>query len=87
MATLLHIDTSFNGDDSHSRAVTAAYRKAWEAEHPEGTVIYRDLVADPVPHLEAAAYYAGATAPGGRGPGLGGGVVLGGRVWVVAERA
>ncbi|MFF8380982.1 FMN-dependent NADH-azoreductase [Streptomyces sp. NPDC015661] len=63
MATLLHIDTSFNGENSHSRAVTAAFRKAWEAEHPEGTVIYRDLAAEPVPHLEAAAYYAGGTDP------------------------
>ncbi|MFC9591939.1 FMN-dependent NADH-azoreductase [Streptomyces sp. NPDC056944] len=68
MATLLHIDTSFNGENSHSRAVTAAFRKAWEAEHPEGTVIYRDLAAEPVPHLEAAAYYAGGTAPGERSP-------------------
>ncbi|MEV7567113.1 FMN-dependent NADH-azoreductase [Streptomyces tanashiensis] len=68
MATLLHLDTSFNGENSHSRAVTAAFRKAWEAEHPEGTVIYRDLAAEPVPHLEAAAYYAGGTAPGERSP-------------------
>lgn len=60
MATLLHIDTSFNGENSHSRAVTAAFRKAWEAEHPEGTVIYRDLAAEPVPHLGAADLDAGA---------------------------
>ncbi|MFK0214125.1 FMN-dependent NADH-azoreductase [Streptomyces sp. NPDC090298] len=87
MATLLHIDTSFNGDDSHSRAVTAAYRKAWEAEHPEGTVIYRDLVADPVPHLEAAAYYAGATAAGDRSPEQRAAFELRGRLIEEAERA
>ena len=29
MATLLHLDTSLNGDNSHSRDVTAAFRKAW----------------------------------------------------------
>ncbi len=63
MATLLHIDSSLNGDDSHSRAVTAAFRAAWQEQHPEGTVIYRDLAADPVPHIDAAAYYAGFTAP------------------------
>ncbi|MFF9849485.1 FMN-dependent NADH-azoreductase [Streptomyces litmocidini] len=68
MATLLHIDTSFNGDASHSRAVTAAFREVWEAEHPGGTVIYRDLAAEPIPHLEAAAYYAGGTAPAERSP-------------------
>lgn len=63
MATLLHIDTSLNGDRSHSRAVTAAFRAAWQEEHPDGTVIYRDLAADPLPHIDATAYYAGYTAP------------------------
>ncbi|MEU2234241.1 FMN-dependent NADH-azoreductase [Streptomyces vietnamensis] len=63
MATLLHIDTSFSGENSHSRAVTAAFRAAWEAEHPEGTVIYRDLAAEPVPHLEADVYHADIDAP------------------------
>ncbi|WP_369216531.1 FMN-dependent NADH-azoreductase [Streptomyces flavofungini] len=68
MATLLHIDTSLNGDNSHSRAVTAAFREAWESEHPRGTVIYRDLDADPLPHLRADAFYAGFTAPADRTP-------------------
>lgn len=68
MATLLHIDSSLNGDRSHSRAVTAAFREAWQEEHPEGTVIYRDLAADPVPHIEATAYYAGYVAPADRSP-------------------
>lgn len=63
MATLLHIDTSFSGENSHSRAVAAAFRATWEAEHPEGTVIYRDLAAEPIPHLEADAYYAGGEEP------------------------
>ncbi|KUL52974.1 MULTISPECIES: FMN-dependent NADH-azoreductase [unclassified Streptomyces] len=66
MATLLHIDTSINGDNSHSRAVTAAFRATWEREHPEGTVIYRDLDADPLPHLRADAFYAGFTDPADR---------------------
>ncbi|MFB6849856.1 FMN-dependent NADH-azoreductase [Streptomyces sp. NPDC056373] len=68
MATLLHIDTSLNGDNSHSRAVTAAFRRVWEDENPQGSVIYRDLDAEPVPHLRADAYYAGYTAPGDRSP-------------------
>lgn len=54
MATLLHIDTSINGEASVSRAVAASFREAWEAEHPDGTVIYRDLAAHPVPHLDSA---------------------------------
>ncbi|AXK33461.1 FMN-dependent NADH-azoreductase [Streptomyces armeniacus] len=68
MATLLHLDSSLNGDQSHSRAVTAAFRKAWEAEHPEGKVVYRDLASDPLPHMTAPTYYAGFVAPADRTP-------------------
>ena len=64
MATLLHLDSSvFPGAASSSRAVTAAFRKAWEEQHPDGTVIYRDLAADPVPHLTADATSAGFADP------------------------
>ncbi|MBU7597877.1 NAD(P)H-dependent oxidoreductase [Streptomyces sp. P38-E01] len=61
MATLLHIDSSLNGDNSASRAVTALFRETWQSQHPEGRVIYRDLSAQPVPHVDAASYYAGFT--------------------------
>ncbi|TDC09406.1 FMN-dependent NADH-azoreductase [Streptomyces sp. 8K308] len=57
MATLLHIDSSLNGDNSVSRAVTRTFREAWEEQHPEGTVIYRDLAANPLPHIDALAYH------------------------------
>ena len=64
MATLLHIDSSvFPGSASTSRAVTDAFRKAWEEQHPEGTVIYRDLAVNPVPHINADAHTAGFAAP------------------------
>ncbi|MGP3971764.1 FMN-dependent NADH-azoreductase [Streptomyces sp. 6N223] len=56
MATLLHIDSSINGDKSVSRAVTQTFRQAWVDQHPEGKVVYRDLAADPVPHLTGEAY-------------------------------
>lgn len=56
MATLLHIDSSvFPAGVSASRAVTDAFRTAWEEQHPEGTVVYRDLSVDPVPHLDGLA--------------------------------
>ena len=62
MATLLHIDSSvLPGEASSSRSVTAAFRRTWEEQHPHGTVIYRDLAADPVPHITAAAWSAGNT--------------------------
>ncbi|MBO8192791.1 NAD(P)H-dependent oxidoreductase [Streptomyces oryzae] len=64
MATLLHIDTSVNPDGvSVSRSVTASFREAWEAQHPDGKVIYRDLNADPIPHLQSLAAAAGFIPP------------------------
>ncbi|MFI9721267.1 FMN-dependent NADH-azoreductase [Streptomyces sp. NPDC052396] len=64
MATLLHLDSSlFPASASASRAVTAAFRQAWEEEHPQGTVIYRDLSANPVPHLDGLAASAGFADP------------------------
>ncbi|MGJ5748621.1 FMN-dependent NADH-azoreductase [Streptomyces puniciscabiei] len=69
MATLLHIDSSvFPGEASSSRSVTAAFRRIWEEQLPEGTVIYRDLAADPIPHITADAWSAGYTVPAERTP-------------------
>ncbi|WP_262703778.1 MULTISPECIES: FMN-dependent NADH-azoreductase [Streptomyces] len=69
MVTLLHIDSSvLPGEASASRSVAAAFRTAWEEQHPEGTVIYRDLAADPAPHITADAWSAGYTAPSERTP-------------------
>jgi FMN-dependent NADH-azoreductase len=63
MATLLHIDSSALSQGSASREVTAAFRAAWEEQHPEGTVVYRDLAATLPPHLSAAAITAGFADP------------------------
>ncbi|MGA5817012.1 FMN-dependent NADH-azoreductase [Kitasatospora sp. NPDC094028] len=52
MPTLLHIDSTAVVDGSLSREVAAAFKAAWLAEHPGGTVIHRDLAAAPVPHLD-----------------------------------
>ncbi|WP_405865615.1 MULTISPECIES: FMN-dependent NADH-azoreductase [unclassified Streptomyces] len=64
MATLLHLDSAlWPEQNSASRAVTAAFRQAWESQHPDGTVIYRDLNAAPVPHLDTLTASAAFTAP------------------------
>ncbi|MEU6403920.1 NAD(P)H-dependent oxidoreductase [Streptomyces sp. NPDC046985] len=69
MATLLHIDSSvFPDGASASRAVTDAFRTAWLEQHPDGTVVYHDLAADPVPHITAEAHTAGFVAPGDHSP-------------------
>ncbi len=63
MAHLLHIDSSINGDRSVSRALSARAAEAWKAAHPGGTVTYRDLGANPVPHLDSLSGSARAVPP------------------------
>lgn len=63
MATLLHIDSALFPQGSASRDVTAAFVDAWREQHPDGRVIYRDLAADPLPHLDAATVAAGIESP------------------------
>ncbi|MEU8587721.1 NAD(P)H-dependent oxidoreductase [Streptomyces sp. NPDC048664] len=64
MATLLHIDSSaLPAEGSASREVTSAFRDNWLARHPEGTVVYRDLAAEPLPHLTAQGITAGFSDP------------------------
>jgi len=54
VAHLLHVDSSIRGDSSVSRKLSARAAAAWRAAHPGGTVTYRDLGRDPLPHLDAA---------------------------------
>ena len=60
---LLHIDSSIRGDWSVSRRLTARAVDAWRAAHPDGTVAYRDLGAEPLPHLDADGGLARMTPP------------------------
>ncbi|WP_343518676.1 NAD(P)H-dependent oxidoreductase [Sphingomonas sp.] len=48
---LLHIDSSIQGAGSASRAVSAAVAERLRAEHPALAASYRDLAAEPLPHL------------------------------------
>ncbi|MCW2873733.1 NAD(P)H-dependent oxidoreductase [Actinacidiphila oryziradicis] len=68
MPTLLHIDSSVFPQGSASRDVTTTFRKEWEAQHPNGTVIYRDLAAEPLPHLDLHGASAAFVAPADRTP-------------------
>ncbi|SCG74723.1 FMN-dependent NADH-azoreductase [Micromonospora inositola] len=54
MPHLLHIDSSIQGERSVSRRLTARAAAAWRAAHPGGTVSYRDLGREPLPHLDEA---------------------------------
>ncbi|MGW3283759.1 FMN-dependent NADH-azoreductase [Streptomyces sp. NPDC001002] len=69
MPTLLHIDSSvFPAGASASKAVAEAFRKAWEEQHPDGTVIHRDLSVNPVPHITADSHTAGFADPAAHTP-------------------
>ncbi|MEW2401667.1 NAD(P)H-dependent oxidoreductase [Streptomyces sp. NPDC046862] len=69
MATLLHLDSSvFPVGASASRTVADTFRRTWQEQHPEGTVIYRDLSVDPVPHISADSFTAGFADPAAHTP-------------------
>jgi FMN-dependent NADH-azoreductase len=53
MLTLLHIDSSPLYSRSVSRELTAAFVTQWEASHPDGSVIDRDLNATAMPPINA----------------------------------
>lgn len=58
MAQLLHLDSSIRTESSRSRSLSARYAAAWRSAHPQGTVVYRDLAAEPIPHLDMTAFSA-----------------------------
>ncbi len=58
MTSLLHIEVSPMGENSITRAVTADFLEAWKAANPGGTIVERDLAANPVPVLDGEAIFA-----------------------------
>ncbi|WUH92178.1 NAD(P)H-dependent oxidoreductase [Streptomyces sp. NBC_00433] len=68
MPHLLHIDSSIQGANSVSRRLTARAAAAWRAANPDGTVTYRDLGEDPLPHLVPSTAHSGAVPAADRTP-------------------
>jgi len=54
--TILHIDSSINGENSASRVITAGIVQRLRAADPASRLITRDLVSDPLPHLTLDAF-------------------------------
>ncbi|VEP16843.1 FMN-dependent NADH-azoreductase [Hyella patelloides LEGE 07179] len=52
MTQLLHIDSSPRGDRSHSRRLTKEFIETWQQNHPQDTVIYRDIGHYAPPHVD-----------------------------------
>ena len=55
-------------EGSRSRKLSAHYTQRWLASRPDATVTYRDLAADPIPHLDFTAFTSGFIAPEDRTP-------------------
>ena len=54
--TILHIDSSINGDNSASRAISRSIVERLTAHERDAEIITRDLVAEPLPHLTLASF-------------------------------
>jgi FMN-dependent NADH-azoreductase len=54
--TILHIDSSINGENSASRAISRSIVDQLTIEHGGDDVVYRDLAAEPLPHLTLDAF-------------------------------
>lgn len=54
--TILHIDSSINGGNSASRAISRSILDRLRALDPGAEIVTRDLVADPLPHLTLDAF-------------------------------
>jgi len=54
--TILHIDSSINGENSASRAISRSIVSQLQSADPAGELVIRDLVSEPLPHLTLDAF-------------------------------
>lgn len=54
--TILHLDASINGENSASRAISRSIVEQLKTGHWGEEVVYRDLAANPLPHLTLDAF-------------------------------
>lgn len=54
--TILHIDASINGENSASRAISRSIVRQLKTGQPGQEIVYRDLAAEPLPHLTLEAF-------------------------------
>jgi len=58
MKTLLVVKSSLFGDHGQSAELAAEFVQLWNQRNPGGRVLVRDLVASPLPHLDASRFAA-----------------------------
>lgn len=52
--SVLHIDASASGQNSESAQLSADFVAQWKARHPADQIFRRDIVTQPLPHLDQA---------------------------------
>lgn len=68
MTTLLQLNTSLFAEGGQSSKLAQDFVTSWQARHPDGDVVLRDLARNPLPHLDAERFAAFITAPEARTP-------------------
>lgn len=68
MATLLHVKSSVFGDDAQSALLARHFIERWKSENVGAEVISRDLVSNPLPHLDMTRISALMSSPDQRSP-------------------
>ena len=53
MTTLLQLNTSLYAEHGQSSKLARDFVASWQARHPDGRVVVRDLAKQPLPHLDA----------------------------------
>ena len=53
MTTLLQLNTSLYAEHGQSSKLGRDFVASWQARHPDGRVVVRDLAKQPLPHLDA----------------------------------
>lgn len=68
MPTLLHLNSSPRHERSHSRQLTAEFARRWQAAHPQGRVVHREVGLTPLPLVSEAWIAAAYSDPAGHTP-------------------
>jgi FMN-dependent NADH-azoreductase len=51
MLRVLHIDSSYSGSHSASRLLSQEFITTWKLRYPNDSIVYRDIVNQPVPYI------------------------------------
>ncbi|MFU8837133.1 MAG: FMN-dependent NADH-azoreductase [Thiohalomonadaceae bacterium] len=68
MSTLLQLNSSLFGENGVSTQLADAFVRNWQTSHPQGRLIKRDLITQPLLHMDGDTLGALMSSPDQRGP-------------------